>query len=115
MYIFIDYSNVCATLNGLLELILDLGIGGYFAFVSFFALATCLLVPGIIMTVGSGFIYSSLYGMTLGITIASILVFLGASLGATLSMLIGRYVFRKAMKRKMRKNLKLQGFDQCLV
>ena len=70
-------------------------------FVVIFILATILLVPAIILTVGAGFIYSSLYGIKLGILIGTLLVFLGAKIGALIAYWIGNSILRNFITNKI--------------
>lgn len=57
-----------------------------------------LFVPGLILALGAGYVFSVIYGKAFGIFIGSIVVFLGATIGSILAFFLGRYVFRDYIK-----------------
>jgi uncharacterized membrane protein YdjX (TVP38/TMEM64 family) len=77
-----------------LEWIEENPIIGMFAFMGLYFIATVLFIPGSILTLGGGFIFSNAFGLGIGVVIATISVFLGASSGAIVAFLLGRYILR---------------------
>ena len=75
-------------------------IAGMFALAAVYAVASVALIPGSILTLGSGFVYGNAFGLGLGVTIASVVVFVGASIGAILSFLLGRYLMRDWVNKR---------------
>ena len=56
-------------------------VAGMFALMSVYALATVCLIPGAVLTIGSGFVYGNAFGLWSGVACASCVVFMGASVG----------------------------------
>jgi len=70
-------------------------VAGVFAFMALYFLATIFFVPGSILTLGAGFVFSaSLGSLGWGVLLGTVAVWIGASLGAIASFLLGRYLFR---------------------
>lgn len=70
-------------------------VAGVFAFMALYFLATIFFVPGSILTLGAGFVFSaSLGSLGWGVLLGTAAVWIGASLGAIASFLLGRYLFR---------------------
>lgn len=70
-------------------------VAGIFGFMAVYFVATICFVPGSILTLGAGFVFSaSLDSLWLGVAVGTAVVWVGASLGATASFLLGRYLFR---------------------
>lgn len=61
-------------------------VAGFFIFVGLYLLATVLFIPGLILSVGSGFVF--------GLPLGTLAVWVGATIGQTLAFLLGRYMFR---------------------
>eukprot|EP00208_Stichococcus_sp_RCC1054_P007620 CAMPEP_0206139724 /NCGR_PEP_ID=MMETSP1473-20131121/7032_1 /ASSEMBLY_ACC=CAM_ASM_001109 /TAXON_ID=1461547 /ORGANISM="Stichococcus sp, Strain RCC1054" /LENGTH=298 /DNA_ID=CAMNT_0053533613 /DNA_START=370 /DNA_END=1266 /DNA_ORIENTATION=- len=59
---------------------------GFFVFVLGYAVATVLLLPGLVLSLGAG----AVFGLQLGL----LAVWAGATLGETLAFLLGRFLFR---------------------
>ncbi len=74
----------------------DLGAIGVLAYLVIYNLATVLLIPGSLLTLGGGAIYGVFWG--------SIYVFIAATLGATFAFLLGRYVAQDWVSQKIRGN-----------
>lgn len=70
-------------------------VGGAFALVAVYAIATVAFIPGAVLTIGSGFVYGNALGLGWGVALASAVVFVGASTGAIVSFLLGRYLMRE--------------------
>lgn len=69
------------------------GPAGQAAFVALYALATVLLIPGSVLTVGAG----AVFGLWRGFFLVSI----ASTLGACAAMLVGRYFLRDWVARRL--------------
>lgn len=99
--------NLAGVIQSALQWVKDLGTVGAIAFVGIYILATVLLLPGSVITLGGG----ALYGVVAG----SIYVFAGATLGATLAFLIGRYLARDWVANRLTGNAKFQAIDRAIA
>lgn len=77
------------------------------AFIILYNLATVLLIPGAILTLGGGVIFGVVWG--------SIYVFIAATLGATGAFLIGRYLSRDWVCRQLEKHPKFKAIDEAVT
>lgn len=59
---------------------------GFFVFVAFYTLATVLLMPGLVLSLGAGAVF--------GLEVGLLAVWAGATLGETVAFLLGRFLFR---------------------
>jgi uncharacterized membrane protein YdjX (TVP38/TMEM64 family) len=99
--------NVQETLQNTLTFIQGLGAVGAVAFIGLYVLATILLIPGTILTLGAGVVF--------GVVQGSIYVFLGATLGATAAFLIGRYLARGWVAKRIEGKAKFSAIDQAVA
>jgi uncharacterized membrane protein YdjX (TVP38/TMEM64 family) len=76
--------------------------------------ATVLFIPGSVLTLGSGFVFSTAFGLGLGILVGVISVFIGASLGAVSAFLLGRYLLRTQVKKLSNKYAIFEALDLAL-
>ena len=81
-------------INELLDWIKKNPLPGWFVFTFVYFAATILFIPGLILTLGAGFVFGHAFHLGLGVVIGTMSVFLGASFGATVSFLLGRYLLR---------------------
>ncbi len=79
-----------------LKLIQGAGWGGIALYVLVYNVATVLLIPGSLLTLGGGLIY--------GVVAGSAIVFGAATLGATWAFLIGRYLSRDWVQARLANN-----------
>lgn len=97
-YIVIDAAsganNVSDLVDDFLEWVEDNPTEGVFAFIGVYFIATVFFVPGTILTLGAGFVFSAAFGLGVGVLLGTLAVFLGASLGAIASFLLGRFLLR---------------------
>lgn len=93
-------------LHHVLELIQNWGWMGALAFILLYIVATILLVPGSILTLGAGLIFGVVWG--------SIYVLIGAIIGETAAFLLGRYITRDWISRKMENNQTFFALNQAL-
>lgn len=85
----------------------SLGVVGPIAFIGLYVLATVLLIPGSLLTLGGGVLF--------GVVLGSVYVFIAAALGATLAFLIGRYLARGWVARQIEGNSKFQAIDRAIA
>ena len=113
IYVIVDSQTNNHVKNGIvafLEWIQNNLIAGVFSFVAVYFLATILWVPGSILTLGAGFVFSSaLDSLGWGVLLGTVAVWFGASLGAIAAFLIGRYLFRDVVNEKL--TMKYQVFE----
>ena len=81
-------------IDSFLEWIEENPAAGFFVFVLVYFAATVVFIPGSILTLGAGFVFSSAFGLGLGVVLGTLSVFLGASAGAIASFLLGRFLLR---------------------
>ncbi|EKQ66882.1 hypothetical protein OsccyDRAFT_4692 [Leptolyngbyaceae cyanobacterium JSC-12] len=85
----------------------NLGVVGIIAFVLIYNLATLLLIPGSLLTLGGGALYGVFWG--------SVYVVIAAMLGAITAFLIGRYHTRSWVSQKLQGYPKFQAIDQAVA
>ncbi len=101
------YFNLQEVLRGLLVSIAGLGPLGVVAFIGLYILATVLFLPGLILTLGAGFVF--------GVVRGSIYVSIASTLGATLAFLIGRYLARGWVAKKIESNQRFTAIDEAVA
>eukprot|EP00535_Pseudo-nitzschia_heimii_P001047 CAMPEP_0197188254 /NCGR_PEP_ID=MMETSP1423-20130617/17522_1 /TAXON_ID=476441 /ORGANISM="Pseudo-nitzschia heimii, Strain UNC1101" /LENGTH=343 /DNA_ID=CAMNT_0042640049 /DNA_START=46 /DNA_END=1077 /DNA_ORIENTATION=- len=98
IFVIIDSRTNRWVFSGLvafLEWVQNNVVAGVFGFMALYFLATIFFVPGSILTLGAGFVFSAaLNSLGWGVLLGTGAVWVGASLGATASFLLGRYLFR---------------------
>jgi uncharacterized membrane protein YdjX (TVP38/TMEM64 family) len=82
------------------------GVAGIFIFIGVYAVATVLLAPGSILTIGAGFAF----GLWKGFFAVSA----GATLGASLAFLVARFIARDKIESSARRNEKFQKIDNAI-
>ncbi len=95
------------TLRQILAWMRALGPWGPVLFVAVYVLATVLLVPGSVLTLGAGAVYGVGYG--------SLIVSLASTLGATAAFLVGRHLARDAVARRVAANPRFAALDQAVA
>jgi uncharacterized membrane protein YdjX (TVP38/TMEM64 family) len=99
-------SYIQDVLRTVLIQIQDLGLWGPVVFIVTYNLATVLLIPGSVLTLGGGAIFGLWWG--------SIYVFVAATLGATFAFLIGRYLSRDRVVKYMEAHPKFKALDRAV-
>src|SRR2546429_1336248 len=84
----------------------QMGVVGVFIFIGVYILATLLLAPGSILTIGAGFAF----GLWKGFLAVSV----GATLGASLAFLIGRFIARDKVEAIARRNETFREIDNAI-
>jgi uncharacterized membrane protein YdjX (TVP38/TMEM64 family) len=100
------YFNAQALLRQALDGIAGLGPWGPVIFVLLYIAATVLFLPGLILTLGAGFVF--------GVVKGSIIVSIAATLGATAAFLVGRYLARDWVSKKIEGNTKFKAIDEAV-
>ncbi|MEB3293108.1 MAG: TVP38/TMEM64 family protein [Synechococcales bacterium] len=91
----------------LLTWIQQWGAIGVLVFILSYAIATVLLIPGSVLTLGAGAIFNVVWG--------SLYVFLGATLGSVAAFLIGRYWARSWVARRIEGNRQFVAIDHAIA
>ena len=101
------YFNIPELLKDKLIWIESLGIWSPIAFIIIYNLATLLLIPGLVLTIGGGVIFGAIWG--------TIYVFFASTLGATIAFIIGRYISRDWVCKQLNKYPKFKAIDRAVV
>jgi uncharacterized membrane protein YdjX (TVP38/TMEM64 family) len=83
-----------------------MGTAGIFIFIGVYAVATVLLAPGAILTIGAGFAF----GLWNGFLIVSA----GATLGASLAFLVARFIARDKIEAIAKRNETFRTIDDAI-
>jgi uncharacterized membrane protein YdjX (TVP38/TMEM64 family) len=94
-------------LRGVLARIDGLGPMAPVIFVGLYILASVLLLPGSILTLGAGVLFGVVHG--------AITVSIAATLGATSAFLVGRYLARDWVARRIAGNEKFRAIDAAVA
>src|SRR5438477_2120557 len=84
----------------------QMGLAGIFIFIGVYVVATVLLVPGAILTIGAGFAFGLWKGF--------LAVSTAATLGASLAFLVARFVARDKIEAMAGRNTKFQRIDNAI-
>ena len=82
------------------------GVAGIFVFIGVYAVATVLLAPGSILTIGAGFAFGLWKGF--------LAVSAGAALGASLAFLVARFIARDKIETIAQRNEKFRKLDSAI-
>jgi uncharacterized membrane protein YdjX (TVP38/TMEM64 family) len=82
------------------------GIAGIFIFIGVYAVATVLIVPGSILTIGAGFAFGLWKGF--------VAVSAGSTLGAALAFLVARFIARDRVEAIAKGNNKFRRIDSAI-
>ena len=84
----------------------QMGVAGIFIFIGVYAIATVLLAPGAILTIGAGFAFGLWKGF--------LAVSAGATLGASLAFLVARFIARDKVEAIAKRNEKFHKIDNAI-
>jgi len=84
----------------------QMGIVGIFIFIGVYALATILLAPGSVLTIGAGFAFGLWKGF--------LAVSAGSTLGAALAFLVARFIARERVAAIAQRNEKFREIDSAI-
>lgn len=78
-------------------------------------IATVLFIPGIILTVATGYALYDVYSsVLLTIFVGSISVWLGSQIGSSIALYLGRYVFRESLETRKHKWKYFLAIDKAI-
>ena len=100
-------------IENFLEWMQDNPFIGFFAFMLLNFCTTLLFIPGILLAVGSGYVFSNALGLGLGIVIGTTASFTAAFAGSVVSFLIGRFLLRDLVSGFTKKMKILQALDNA--
>ena len=84
----------------------EMGAAGILIFIVVYALATVLMAPGSILTIGAGFAFGLWKGF--------LAVSAGATLGASLAFLVARFIAREKIEAIAQRNEKFRNIDRAI-
>jgi uncharacterized membrane protein YdjX (TVP38/TMEM64 family) len=84
----------------------QMGVAGIFIFIGVYAVATVLLAPGAILTIGAGFAFGLFKGF--------LAVSAGATLGASLAFLVARFIARDKIEAIAKRNETFRKIDDAI-
>ena len=84
----------------------QMGVIGVFIFIGVYTIATVLLAPGAILTIGGGFAFGLWKGF--------LAVSAGATLGASLAFLVARFIARSRIETIAKTNEKFKRIDSAI-
>src|ERR671937_1413883 len=84
----------------------QMGVAGILIFIAVYAVATVLLAPGAILTIGAGFAFGLWKGF--------LAVSGGATLGASLAFLVARFIARDKIEAMATGNEKFRNIDNAI-
>jgi uncharacterized membrane protein YdjX (TVP38/TMEM64 family) len=117
IYIIVDSvttGNVRRGLESFLAWIQANPGAGTVSFMLMYAVATVIFVPGSLLTLGAGFVFSATFGLGLGIFLGTLVVFVGACAGAMVSFLLARYLLRKQVEKLSKKYAIFEAIDTAI-
>lgn len=117
IFVIIDSTSNKYVLKGLSktnEWVESNPIEGAFVLTMVFCVATLAFVPGALLTIGCGFVYTMAFGLGIGTLVGSVVVFVGASLGSELSFIIGRYILRDCAGKFFERYPLLKAMDSAM-
>jgi len=84
----------------------QMGVVGIFIFIGVYAVATVLLAPGAILTIGAGFAFGLWKGF--------LAVSAGSTIGAALAFLVARFIARDKVEAIAKENEKFRNIDNAI-
>lgn len=118
IYVIIDSVTNKYVRDGLesfLQWIEENPLSGFFLFVIVYIVATLLFIPGSLLTLGAGFVFSmALHGLGVGVVVATLSVVIGASIGAILAFVLGRYLLLEQVRKLSKKYAIFEALNVAL-
>ena len=106
LFLVMKFLPVQEWLRSFNSWVVQMGVAGIFVFIIVYAVATVLLAPGSVLTIGAGFAF----GLWKGLLAVSV----GATLGASLAFLIARFIARDKVEAIARRNEKFRKIDNAI-
>lgn len=88
--------------------------GGVIVFTVVIFFTTMLFIPGILLTFGSGYVFSNAFGLGAGVVLGSLSVIVGACSGAIASFLLGRFLLRSCVAKLIQRFKLLRAIDSAM-
>lgn len=121
IFVVVDTQTNNYVLNAILSFlnwIEENVVWGVLVFIFVYFLATIFFIPGSILTLGAGFVFSAALdnNLWLGVALGTAAVFVGASTGAIAAFLLGRYLFRDCCVGAITERFKIfKAIDNALT
>ena len=107
--------NVAQGFREFLDWVSNSIVLGAFVYVGVYFLATVCFLPGSILTLGAGFVFSlALKNTGIAIVVGTLIVFLGASAGAIAAFFLGRTIFREPVEAWIQRYPTFTAIDKVL-
>jgi uncharacterized membrane protein YdjX (TVP38/TMEM64 family) len=106
LFLAFRYLPLNAYLGRFLTIVESMGVWGPVLLAAAYVVATVLMVPGTILTLGAGFVF--------GVAVGFVTVSAGSVLGALCAFLVGRTLARGFVEQKVRENPKFAAIDRAV-
>src|SRR6266481_424077 len=106
LFLAMRFLPVQQWLRSFSDWVAQMGVAGILIFIVVYAVATVLMAPGSILTIGAGFAFGLWKGF--------LAVSAGSTLGASLGFLIARFVARDKIEAIARRNEKFRKSDNAI-
>jgi uncharacterized membrane protein YdjX (TVP38/TMEM64 family) len=106
LFLAMRFLPVQQWLRGFNDWVGQMGVAGIFIFIGVYAIATVLLAPGAILTIGAG--------VAFGLWKGFLAVSAGATLGASLAFLVARFIARDKVEAIAKRNEKFRKIDNAI-
>ena len=106
LFLAMKFLPVHEWLRSFNDWVTRMGVVGIFIFIGVYAVATVLLAPGSILTIGAGFAF--------GLSKGFLAVSAGSTLGAALAFLVARSIAREKVEATAKGNEKFREIDKAI-
>ena len=106
LFLTIRFLPVQQWLRSFNDWVGQMGMAGIFIFIGVYAVATVLMAPGSILTIGAGFAFGLWKGF--------LAISAGATFGASLAFLIARFIAREKIEAITRRNETFRKIDNAI-
>src|SRR6266516_4097732 len=106
LFLAMKFLPVQQWLGSFNDWVAQMGTAGIFIFIGVYAVATVLLAPGAILTIGAGFAFGLWKGF--------LAVSGGATIGAALAFLVARFIARDKIEAIAQRNDKFRKIDNAI-
>jgi len=106
LFLAMKFLPVHEWLRSFNDWVTRMGVVGIFIFIGVYAVATVLLAPGSILTIGAGFAF--------GLSKGFLAVSAGSTLGAALAFLVARFIAREKVEATAKGNEKFREIDKAI-
>ena len=108
------YISMC--IRGLLDWMRENSLAGMAAYIVVYVVATIFCVPGALLTLGAGFVFTSANDGSLlaGLFIGTLAVFIGSSTGAIIAFFLARYLLHERVRKLSQRYSIFEALDVAL-